>query len=217
MGPAEGAGARGSLAVPVQAAFLCLPLPSSSAVHETPNLLFSPSALKAASLMVRGCFPAEPAYAAGAPCKPQQGRGFTGQPRYFPDSLNPLSRSQRGCPGGSSAWIPKGLGFCLPDTHKLGSQSHALLHSGSQRCTGTVPVCPVPCSRQSSAAHLGRELIPSHPVPSRCRGPTAKVCASPPAVPLALSLPPGGQPGDLPLGMPVCGERSGNAAGCDWV
>lgn len=167
MGPAEGAGARGSPAVPVQAAFLCLPLPSSSAVHETPNLLFSPSALKAASLMVWGCFPAEPAHTAGAPCKPQQGRGFTGQPRYFPDSLNPLSRSQRGCPGGSSAQIPKSLGFCFPGTHKPGSQSRALLHSGSRCCTGTVPVCPVPCSWQSSAAHIGRELIPSRSVPSR--------------------------------------------------
>lgn len=191
-------------------------------MHETPNLLFSPSALKAASLMVRGCFPAEPAHAAGAPCKPQQGRGFTGQPRYFPDSLNPFSRSQRGCPGGSSAQIPKGLGFCFPGTHKPGSQSRALLHSGSRCCTGTVPVCPALCSWQSSAAHVGRELIPSCPipscpVPSRCPGPMAKVCASPPAMPLALRLPPGGQPGDLPLGMPVCGVRSGNAAGCDWV
>lgn len=186
-------------------------------MHETPNLLFSPSALKAASLMVRGCFPVEPAHAAGAPCKPRQGQGFTGQPRYFPDSLNPFSRSQRGCPGGSSAQIPKSLGFCLPGTHTPGSQSRALLHSGSRCCTGTVPMCPVPCSRQSSAAHVGRELIPSRSVPSRCRGPTAKVRASPPAMLLALRLPPGGQPGDLPLGMPVCSVCSGNAAGCDWV
>lgn len=84
-------------------------LPSSSAVHETPSLLFSPSALKTASLMVQGRFPAEPAHAAGAPCKPQQGQGFTGRPRYFPDSPNPFSRSWRGCPGRRRAWIPKGL------------------------------------------------------------------------------------------------------------